>query len=526
MSILLVIKMEESGNDKQLYQEINHITFGKRSVFRFLAFGWIITGIFGLLVVANPAILLVYLAIALADRIYYLITKKELTFLSKFGKFLSKTCFGASHEYEGNIRVWWTFLLGFYIFDILVVLFVLTSWLVVPVILLIAHRENVLKGLYTLIFLPRNSKIVNPYWEEKKRKQALKDDELLADWQETYMYQLGPDRTSNIVAVSSFIIAGGIIYSFISFIPNLILSLFRKYRLSRVMSEKMTPKVASFFQSDFFRMLGGLPFLNFSGDWYIEKNSRVMNYTGANGFVNAFSGKWSDLIIYPLAVSSIALLFFARNKDFADIDEAFKFILEVAILLAFVSALVFHLVFPVLWTLDDASIMNVSFSKGYYGSRERTNEISQVTDVGKRIRQLISFFLGASTILNLSLFFTTIEESESSFDILGLSVDKLFYRYFYLLGAVIFMWILVVPGIMLSAYIYLTQDHIANVNELRYNSSKSPWIAVGTLETNYKFNEVLPPLIKSSENLNLEASNESIEQPDTLIQNEEDGLVE
>jgi len=518
--------MEESSDDKELYKEINHITFEQRSVLRFLVIGWLIIGFFGLLVVANPAFILVYLVIALTDRIYYLITKKELSFLAKFGRFLSKLCFGATHEREGNIRVWWTFLLGFNLFIGLLVLFIFTSWLVVPIILLIAHRENVLKGLYNLVFLPRNSKITNPYWEERKRKQAHKDDELLADWQETYMYQLGPDKTSRIVAVSSFIIAGGIVYSIVSFVPNLLLSLFRKYRLSRVMSEKMTPKVARFFQSDFFRMLGGIPFLNFSGDWYIEKNSRVMNYTGVNGFVNAFSGKWSDLIIYPLAVSSITLQFFARNRDFSDTSEAFAFIASASIIMAIVSALVFHLVFPVLWTLDDAAIMNVSFSKGYYGSRERTNEISQVTDIGKRIRQLISFLLGAGTILNLSLFFGTIEESETNFDVLGFSVDKIFYRYYYLLGAVIFMWIFVVPGIMLSAYIYLTEDHINNVNELRYSSSKSPWIAVGTLETDYYFNEVLPPPKKLQEKIDLEVFTEDIEPPDNLIQNEDSNLDE
>ncbi len=288
----------------------------------------------------------------------------------------------------------------------------------------------------------------------------------------------------------------------------------------------MTPKVARFFQSDFFRMLGGIPFLNFSGDWYIEKNSRVMNYTGVNGFVNAFSGKWSDLIIYPLAVSSITLQLFARNRDFTQESEAFDFIISTSIILAIVSALVFHLVFPVLWTLDDAAIMNVSFSKGYYGSRERTNEISQVTDIGKRIRQLISLLLGASTIINLSLFFDTIEKSETNFDFLGISVDKIYYRYYYLLGAVIFMWVFVIPGIMLSAYIYLTEDHTTNVNELRYSSSKSPWIAVGTLETDYHFNEVLPPPIKLQKKIDLEASTESIEPSDTLIQNEEDNNLD
>jgi hypothetical protein len=526
MNILLVIGMEDSENNKQIRQEINQITFGKYSVLRFLFFGWLIFGILGLMIIGNAGILLLYIILAIIDRVYYMITKKELAFLSKTGSFLSKLCFGAEHEYEGKIRMWWTLLLGIFIFDILVFLFVLISWLVVPIILLVAHKERVVMGLYTIIFLPRNSKIVNPHWEEKKRKQALKDDELLADWQETYMHQLGPDKTSQIVAVSSFIIAGGIVYSFISFIPNLILSVFRKYRLSRVMSEKMTPKVARFFQSDFFRMLGGLPFLNFSGDWYIEKNSRVMNYNGVNGFVNAFSGKWSDLIIYPLAVASITLQFFARNKDFSDSSEAYEFIASVSIIMAIVSALVFHLVFPVLWTLDDASIMNVNYSQGYYGSQERTNEISQVTDIGKRVRQLISFLLGASTILNLSLFFTTIDESETNFEVLGFGVDKIFYRYYYLLGAVLFMWVFVVPGIMLSAYIYLTKDHTDNVNELRYKSSKSPWIAVGTLETNYNFNEVLPPPQKSGENLALEASIESIEPPDNLIQNEVNNLDE
>ncbi|MCG3219394.1 MAG: hypothetical protein KAR35_10330, partial [Candidatus Heimdallarchaeota archaeon] len=202
--------MEESSNDKEFYKEINHITFEQRSVLRFLVIGWIIIGFFGLLAIGNPAFLLVYLVIALTDRIYYLITKKELSFLAKFGRFLSKLCFGATHEHEGNIRVWWTFLLGFVLFDFFIVILVYTSWLVIPIILLIAHKENVLKGLYTLVFLPRNSKIINPHWEERKRKQALKDDELLVDWQETYMYQLGPDKASRVVAVSSFIIAGGI----------------------------------------------------------------------------------------------------------------------------------------------------------------------------------------------------------------------------------------------------------------------------------------------------------------------------
>jgi hypothetical protein len=246
-----------------------------------------------------------------------------------------------------------------------------------------------------------------------------------------------------------------------------------------------------------------------------------MNYTGANGFVNAFSGKWSDLIIYPLAVSSITLQFFARNVDLADSDQMVEFIFSASILMAIISALVFHLVFPVLWTLDDAAIMNVSFSKGYYGSRERTHEISQVTDIGKRIRQFISLLLGASTILNLSLFFTSIDQSESNFDVLGYDVAKVFYRYYYLLVAVVLMWIFVVPGIMLSAYIYLTQDHIDNVNELRYNSSKSPWIAVGTLEMDYNFNEVLPPPQKLSENLSQETLDGEIDQTEASIHNEE-----
>ena len=165
--------MEERSNDIQVHQAINQITFGKRSILRFLTIGWIIIGLFGLMVVGNPAILLIYLILALTDRIYYLIIKKDLVYFAKIGEFLSKLCFGAEHEQKGNIRIWWTFLVGFYIFDLIVVLFIFTSWLVVPVILLIAHRDSVLKGLYTVVFLPRNSKLVNPDWEEKKRKQAL-----------------------------------------------------------------------------------------------------------------------------------------------------------------------------------------------------------------------------------------------------------------------------------------------------------------------------------------------------------------
>ena len=301
-----------------------------------------------------------------------------------------------------------------------------------------------------------------------------------------------------------------LVWGYFGMLPYLILSLFRKKRITNFATTSLAGSIVSTMAGT---SINYLPMFN--GDYYFEQNSRVLDMSDTYGFFEIFkSSRWYTIILLPLsAISFIFTQMMSRadenranpensftTDDFLTafsreitIDQSGTLVFNLLILLP----IIISLILPLLWVLKDSELKRTTWEQDEGGGERR--EISGVEDLGQTLNRIFGLFLGFSTITGLSAITRELVDNETS------TTDV--YTIVFIM--IIIGAMLVLPGTLFMAYRYISLgDHSAGVNYLRYHLSQSENIGVGTIVKGYdtilNLEEPKSPLIRKQIGLETE----------------------
>ncbi len=422
---------------------------------------------------------------------------------------------------EDIIRYWWFFTIGLILSSVAIIIIFYSSIFIIPAILIIINSKIFLRYMFIVTVLPRTQYVWMESLEEKEEK-INKYNKILEE-NEDYLAFIKPKRSTHIIsaillliipfmisfliipvslistqsiAITETLLSYGLyfaVFGFLAFIPYLIfIRPIRGFKLVKWVNTKLSVFIVSKIAGS---SLHSLPM--FSGEFYIEKRSEILDMSSPTAFFNIFKrGRLTTIILTPLAILSILFKYTIINIAGDKIDQLSltprEFILEfigilfkqnLVIFSIFVLIpLIITILYPLIWSLYDSEIKRAKWRESTIGHE---HEISDVEDVGKTINNLIKIFIGVGSILNLVSIVSSILVQANPVSVYVITFLIL------ILGGV-----LIIPGTLFFSYLYFSSgDHADGVNYIRYTISNSPTISVGTIVKNYSIDHTLsiPP---------------------------------
>lgn len=460
----------------------------------------------------------VYFWILVASIAYGFIRGERKTPLGSFTFAVASLFFGLKatnkQAVRRAIRLNWFYSIGLAVSTMIAFLLAASLSLVIPLIIVLVYRKNVLRFLFNLSFLP-NRKYV--YYESKEYREEQQEAILrFSESEREYMIFLKPSRITYLIGYSLIIIIP--IFLAIAFIPLQIawviendsilqvnyeqvitlgivgllaiipyFILFRvvpkKYRLSNFATTKLAHGIINVITGT---KVNNIPAL-FDGEYFIERESTITNMSSGLGFFEIFKrGRLLTIFLIPLA---LVTYFFRLIINNADVDyanfspESFlsSFVQQVfenpifIVLVFVVVPILLSIILPLLFVLSGAEIKRSKWHESLF-DESRQEEIKEVEDIGKTINNIIKLVLGIGTITG---FTATIQ---------GLDPDAGIITVNLVTGVVLVIGgLLIFPGVFYMVFQYFAQGaHVESVNFLRYQASQSPDIAVGTVRKEYE----------------------------------------
>ena len=421
------------------------------------------------------------------------------------------------------LRVWWLLTFGGLFAGLISILVGYSFLAIIPAIIIISRRDKFLKYMFVIAAMPRTDYINLKSTVDREKKKMMYDS--LEEDEKDYLIFKKPQRVTHLVSgllivlipimlsillIPIIVLATqsdtnikdlfqiSLLFSAIGLagiLPYLLLvnPIIKNTKFIRLINTKLATFVIGILAGT---GLNSLPM--FKGDYYLEKQSEILDMSSATGFFAIFkNSRLLTIILTPLAIISIIFDWTILNLN--DTELASLELTPIEFLSVFSSSLmdnylIFILIFllvplvittllPLIFALNGAEIKRATWDSDAFLSGK---EINNVEDVGKTINNLFKIVIGVGAVLNLSSNISLVLGKTNPL------IAWLVTGIVLIIGAV-----LILPGALFLVYSDISSgEHASGVNYIRYHISNAETVSVGTISKDYKLEDNLsrPPL--------------------------------